>query len=67
MNLDYQTAIVMLAVGGAAAYIMRAAWQSVARRRAAACGGCKNCAAGADAAPAVVEIARESAEAVPRR
>jgi hypothetical protein len=56
MNLDWQTATVLAAVGGAAVYLLRAVWQSVARQRAAACGGCNNCAAGADGQPKVIEI-----------
>jgi hypothetical protein len=43
MHLDWQNLAVLLAVLSAGGYLARAAWQSVARRKAAACGGCGNC------------------------
>jgi hypothetical protein len=47
MNLDWQNAVVLLLVTGAFAYLVRAAWRSVARRKSPACGGCGTCPAGA--------------------
>ena len=56
MNLDWQTIAVLTIVAGAAVYLAHAAWQTVARRRAAACAsGCSSCPA-RDNEPAVVGI-----------
>jgi hypothetical protein len=43
MHLDWQNLAVLLAVLSAGVYLGRAAWQSLARRKTAACGGCGNC------------------------
>jgi hypothetical protein len=43
MDFDWQTVAVVLVIGIACAYLVRAAWRTVARRRAAACGGCGSC------------------------
>jgi hypothetical protein len=57
MNFQWQTIIVVVAVITAAAYLARAAWQSVARRKAAACGGCADCPSGTGhGEPNVIEI-----------
>lgn len=57
MNSDWQNMIVLVVVAAAIAYLARVAWLSVARRRAAACGGCGNCpTAPGDKTPQVVEI-----------
>ena len=57
MNAIFENLIVLAVVAAAVAYLARVAWQTVARRRAAACGGCENCpSASANNAPRVVEI-----------
>jgi len=57
MNATLQNLIVLVVVVAAVAYLARVAWQTVARRKGAACGGCGNCpSAGANNAPSVVEI-----------
>jgi hypothetical protein len=43
MNLDWQNFAVLLLVAAAAIYLARLGWQSVARRKATACGGCGSC------------------------
>ncbi len=61
MTFDGQTAGVLVIVGAASAYLARVLWQSVARRRAAACGGCGSCPAGqTNGQPQVVEIGQLS-------
>ncbi len=57
MNLDWQTAVVLAMVSAACGYLARLLWQTVSRRRAAACGSCGNCAAGADKrGPTVISL-----------
>jgi hypothetical protein len=46
MTFEIQTAVVAIVVCGAVFYLARAGYQSMARKKAAACGGCDNCAAG---------------------
>jgi hypothetical protein len=43
MNVDWQNAAVLVVVVAACAYLGRAAWRTIARRKAAACGGCGTC------------------------
>lgn len=43
MSFDWQNLTVLLATSAAGAYLARVAWQSVARKKASACGGCGNC------------------------
>jgi hypothetical protein len=43
MQLDWQSTMVLAAVAAAGVYLARMAWQSVARRKGASCGGCGNC------------------------
>jgi hypothetical protein len=45
MSWDWQTWIALAAVVAAAAYVGRRSWQSIARRKSAACGGCGTCSA----------------------
>jgi hypothetical protein len=55
MTSDWQSIVTWGIVALAIAYLTRVAWQTVARKKATACGGgCKSCAASAE--PAVVEI-----------
>jgi hypothetical protein len=54
MSVDWQTAVVLVAIFAAAAYLARMAWRSIARRKAAACGGCDTC--GASGQKQVVEL-----------
>jgi len=62
MQLDWQTAAVLVIVALAAIYISRLAWLTLARKKAAACGGCKSCAANAaNPVGPVVEIAPQGA------
>jgi len=57
MNATLQNLIVLAVVGAAVVYLARVAWHSVARRRAATCGGCADCpSASASGSPSVVEI-----------
>ena len=65
MNFDWQNLSVLLLVGVAAAYLACAAWSSVARRKAAGCGGCGTCSAGTDkqAVIGVQELAATAASA----
>jgi hypothetical protein len=56
MNVDWQNAIVLMATAGAAGYLVRAAWQTVARKKDSACGGCAKC-PGQAAEPHVIGIA----------
>jgi hypothetical protein len=58
VTFDWQTIAVVTIVAGAIAYLVGAAWRSIARRRrAAACGGCATCPSGvAESEPSVVEI-----------
>lgn len=59
MNLDAQTIAVLTIIVAATVYLARVAWQTVARRKAAACAGCSNCPAGEEE-PQVVGIGRVS-------
>ncbi|MEX0676496.1 MAG: FeoB-associated Cys-rich membrane protein [Pirellulales bacterium] len=43
MNLDWQTAAVLVLIAAACAYLARAAWRTAWRRKAGACGGCGTC------------------------
>lgn len=54
MSLDWQNAAVLVLVAAACAYLARLAWQSVARKKAAACGSCGSCPA--DAAKGEPEV-----------
>lgn len=54
MNLDWQTAAVGALIAAACTYLVRAAWQTVARKKAAACGGCDSCPS--DAGPGGPEV-----------
>jgi FeoB-associated Cys-rich membrane protein len=56
MNADWQNAIVLMATAAAAGYLIRAAWQTFARKKAGACGGCAKCPAQATE-PHVIGIA----------
>ena len=55
MPFDWQNVIVLIAVAAAGAYIARATWLALARRKNVACGGCPKCAA-ADREPPLVGI-----------
>jgi hypothetical protein len=58
MNVDWQNAIVLLAIAAAGGYLARRAWQSMVRRKAASCGGCGSCTANTPAEePHVIGIA----------
>ncbi len=65
MVFDWQNLAVLVAVLAAAGYLARLAWQTVARRKAAACGGCGSC-ANADGPGQVVgmEVLSQSAQAL---
>jgi hypothetical protein len=43
MDLVWQNLAVLLVVAVAGGYLARAAWQTLARKKAAACGGCGTC------------------------
>ena len=58
MQLDWQNVAVLVIVAGAAIYVSRLAWLTLARKKTAACGGCKSCAAdGVKQVGPVIEIA----------
>jgi hypothetical protein len=63
MNVDVQTAAVLLIVGAAAVYLVRVVWLVFARRKAAACSACGNCPSAASAEPRVVELGRGMVDA----
>lgn len=65
--MAWQTLIVVLLVAAAAAYLARVAWQSLARRRAAACGGCGSCQAGAANEPTVQVTIQSLVRSTPAR
>ncbi len=44
MSFDWQSLVVVAIVLAAAGYLAVGAWRSVARRKAAACGACGDCA-----------------------
>ena len=62
MTFDWQTITVLAIVAVAAVYLARAAWQTVARRKAAACGSCSSCPTG-DEEQQVVAIGNPTAQA----
>ena len=66
MNFDWQTVAVVLVIAVACIYLARAAWQTVARKKAGACGGCPTCPSnpGQDE-PEVIGV-RELTRAAPR-
>jgi hypothetical protein len=67
MLFDWQNLAVLLAVIAAAGYLSRLAWQTVSRRKAAACGGCGSCAKAAGPGQLVgLESLSKSAQALPR-
>jgi len=68
MTFDWQSIVVLISVAAAVAYLARATWQSIARRKAAACaGGCGSCPAGAaNVKPNVVEIGSLAADSKER-
>ncbi len=43
MESAWQNLIVLAIVLAAGGYLCRMAWQSMARRKSSACGGCSNC------------------------
>jgi hypothetical protein len=54
MTFDWQQVVVLGIVALAVAYVSRLVWRTFTARKAAACGGCKSCAA--DGEPNVVSI-----------
>jgi hypothetical protein len=61
MQLDWQTAVVLFVIVAATAYLGRVAWRSIARRKAAACGGCDTC--GANGKAQMVELGQLASSA----
>ena len=58
MQLDWQNAAVLIIVALATVYLSRLAWLTLARKKTAACGGCKSCAANSpNQVGPVIEIA----------
>ncbi len=57
MTWDWQSLIVFAAIMVAGVYLARVGWQTVLRRRAAACGGCGTCPAAGHAEPEVFGLA----------
>ncbi len=53
MTIDWQTITVLAIVAAATVYLARATWQTVVRRKAAACGSCSSCPAGEEEPPVV--------------
>ena len=49
MNLDWQNFTALIAVAAAAAYLTRAAWRTIARRKSGGCGSCGSCPSGGEA------------------
>jgi hypothetical protein len=64
--MGWQNVAVMVVVIAAGGYLARLAWQSIARRKAAACGGCGTCPASQTAEPAVHATIGPLAESTPR-
>jgi hypothetical protein len=60
MTFDWQQIATLAIVALAMSYVVRLTWRTFTARKAAACGGCKSCAAGGE--PNVVAIGSSPAQ-----